>query len=497
MFTDSGVGLLTGADYTAANLQCKIYNGCYVAMKQATGVINKNYNSTAANLILADIVSFCWGVNVGSCPTTPVSIKFSNANPFDAMVALTKGLGLYYWGDMWGIGACQINIGTRDSSNYMPTLFEIGTKRGIDRSKQIQKVVILGTDVNGVQIQGSAGSDGGSIKYFTDQKVADVSSLNTLAAFKLLILNNPSTGNPLVVLTDTASLWHPGQYVTVARDDLNLNGTFIIQRITKRIDLTTVEVDIAVNQDDVNLVETDQLNDQPAYTPQPSSIAPTTIILQGLAFLGHLTEGIGAIATDSSPNGNNGSIGGTYYWTPGPTGVKVLSFNGAGYVDIPAAAFPIGGTSAFAVGGWFSPTSEGSDQNYIIYKDGQVRLSQYGTNGQVRFSVHIGGAWIDLISDNNVAPVYGRCFALGVYDGTNMILYCAPQNQSGGLLTYIKPQSGNIDAGTDDVYLGAVHSGGYFSGYMYGVISEQMLWTRSLSSQEAQILYFFPLTEIV
>ena len=78
-----------------------------------------------------------------------------------------------------------------------------------------------------------------------------------------------------------------------------------------------------------------------------------------------------------------------------------------------------------------------------------------------------------------------------------MILYCAPQNQSGGLLTYTQAQTGNIDAGTDDVYLGANHSGGSFSGFTNGVLSEQMLWTRSLSSQEAQILYFFPLTEIV
>ena len=489
MFTDSGVGLLTGADYTAANLQCKIFNGCYVAMKQATGVLNKNYNSIAANLILADIVAFCWGVNIGACPTTPVSIKFSNANPFDAMVALTKALGLYYWGDMWGIGNCQISIGTRDASNYTPTLFEIGTKRGIDRSKQIQKVVILGTDVNGVQIQGSAGSDGGSIKYFTDQKVADVSTLNTLAAFKLLILNNPSTGNPLVVLTDTACLWHPGQYVTVARDDLNLNGTFIIQRITKRLDLTTVEVDIAVNQDDVNLVETDNYSDQSVYTPQPSSIAPTTLSLQALKFLGHLTEGAGSIATDSSINANNGAItNGSWSpvgWAPG---ISVLSFAGTGYITIPAAAFPVGGTSALAAGGWFSPASEVTDGNYIASKTNQFRLSQYGTNGQIRFSVYIGGAWHDLLSDPEVAPVGCRGFALGVYDGSKMYLYVAPLNANGGLLTYSVAQTGNIDAGSADVLLGNL---------LTGVISEQMLWARSLSAQEAQILYFFPLIESI
>src|ERR1700690_2371694 len=84
-------GLLTGADYTAANLQCKVYNPVFVALKPATGALTKSYTSVSANSILQDIVAltsaqaspFIPAITAGSCPATQVSIKYSNANPFD------------------------------------------------------------------------------------------------------------------------------------------------------------------------------------------------------------------------------------------------------------------------------------------------------------------------------------------------------------------------------------------------------------------------------
>lgn len=141
-------GLLTGAKYTAANLQCYVYNPVFVNLKQGITTLTKAYSSVAANTILADIVALTSGVSVGSCPTTLISIKFTNANAFDAMAALAKALGLYYWG-----ASGAINIGTRDATTYTPTVFEMGTSRGIDRSKQYGIVIVKGVDINGVQIR--------------------------------------------------------------------------------------------------------------------------------------------------------------------------------------------------------------------------------------------------------------------------------------------------------------------------------------------------------
>ena len=153
---------------------CKVYNPVFVALKQATGVLNKSYDSVGCKLYSCRYFSshcrsskpFHSSHNGWSLPDNRVSIKFTNANPFDAMVSLTKALGLYYWGDG---NALTINIGTRDNTVQTPTIYEQGTKRGVDRSKQIGQVVIKGTDINGVQIQGSAGTSG-AIKYFTDSK---------------------------------------------------------------------------------------------------------------------------------------------------------------------------------------------------------------------------------------------------------------------------------------------------------------------------------------
>jgi len=484
-------GLLTGADYTAANLQCKVYNPVFVALKQATGALTKSYTSVAATSILQDILAltsaqaspFIPAITAGSCPSTQVSIKYSNANPFDAMVTLTKALGLYYWGDG---NALTINIGTRDATVFTPTIYEQGTKRGIDRSKQIGQVVITGTDVSGVQIQGSAGSNG-AIKYYTDQKVADVTSLNSLAAYKLTLLNNPSTGNPLSVLTDQAYTCKPGQYISINRADLTLVGSFIIQRITKRDVLTTIDVDVPVNQDDIYLIETDQYGDLATYQAQPTTQTPTALTLQGLLHLYHLSEGSGTAATDSSPNGTakNGVITNGSWINGAISGTKVLSFGGSGYVDCPNTdAF----TNALAIGCWFSP-SQLIDHEAMIGKNNNYLLEISGTQGAMRFGLHIGGSWVYLTAPIGTISANGRGFALAVYDGSKMYLYVANPQVLNQLLTYTQAQTGNLDSSSADLYLAA-------SGYK-GVVAEVMVWSRALSGQEVQELFFRPLTRIV
>jgi hypothetical protein len=484
-------GLLTGADYTAANLNCKVYNPVFVALKQATGVLNKSYTSVAANSILADIIAltaaqaspFVPAITAGACPTTAVSIKFTNANPFDAMVSLTKALALYYWGDG---NALTINIGTRDNTVQTPTIYEQGTKRGVDRSKQIGQVVIKGTDVSGVQIQGSAGTSG-ALKYFTDSKAADVATLNSLASYKLTLLNNPSTGNPIVVLTDQAYAYKPGQYVSISRADLALSGSFIIQRITKRDVLTTIDVDVPVNQDDVYLTETDQYGDLATYQSQPTTNTPTALTLQGLLHLYHLSEGSGAVATDSSPNGTakNGTITNGSWVNGAIPGTKVINFSGTGYID--ATNTDVLGNT-LAIGCWYSPSSL-IDHGAMIGKANNFLLEISGTSGAIRFGLHIGGSWMYLTTPTGTISANGRGFALAVYDGSKMYLYVANPQVLNQLLNYSQAQTGSLDSSSADLYLAA-------SGYK-GAVAEVMIWGRAPSAQEVQELFFRPLTRIV
>ena len=247
-------GILTGARYSAVSLQCYLYNPVFVQLKKSINVLSHNYDNVAADTILADIAALTSGITVGSCPATTLSIKFSNANGYDAVVALAKALGLHYWGVPLTDGSIggSINIGTRDSTQYTPTIFESSCKNAVDRSKQIGTVVITGLDNTGNIITGSAGSSG-AMRVFVEKKASDSASLNNIAALKLALLNNPCTGSSLSIPTSDTHLWKPGQYVIVDKANLLLTGTLIIQRITKSATLSTIEVDVPVFQEDINL----------------------------------------------------------------------------------------------------------------------------------------------------------------------------------------------------------------------------------------------------
>ena len=413
-----------------------------------------------------------------------VSIKFNNANCFTAMKDLAKACGADYWADT------AFNIGTRDSTTQTLGYVGSNTKRGIDYSKQVDQVIVKGVDASGVQIQGSAGSPG-ALATFTEKKVSDIATLNNIAAFKLQKLNNPSNGNSLECLISQVATWHPGQYVSASRPDLELVGSFIIQRITKQAVSCSVEVDAAMPQMDIDALEQDDYTDDLSqYPAQPTTQMPNSLTLQYLLDLYHLTDGTGTTAADSTPSGSpiNGTItNGT--WINGPiAGVKVLRFSGSGYVDCPGAGNSISGTAAFAVGGWFSPSAL-IDLAEMIGKANSFILELSGTAGAIRFGVHIGGGWIYLTSPAGVIPVNGRCFAMGVYDGAHLYLYVSDSSGIAQLLTYSQAQTGNIDASTSDAYLGGSN--------FQGVVAECMIWGRALSAQEVQELFFQPLTQIV
>ena len=385
--------IATSRQSTPTQITVTAYNYIYVLLSQASQTVTKSYINTSVSSIAAYICGLA-GVTVGSMPSLNVSIKFNNANCFKAMQDLAKACGSDYWADT------AFNIGTRDSTTQ--TLGYVGnnTKRGIDYSKQVDQVIVKGVDSSGVQIQGSAGSPG-ALATFTEKKVSDIATLNNIAAFKLQKLNNPSNGNSLECLISQVATWHPGQYVSANRPDLELVGSFIIQRITKQAVSCSVEVDAAMPQMDVDALEQDDYagpsGDSSQYPAQPTTQTPNALTLQYLLDLYHLTDGTGTVAADSTPNGSpiNGTItNGTWINSP-IAGVKVLQLSGSGYVDCPGAGNSIGGKAALAIGGWFSPSAL-IDRAEMIGKANSFILELSGTAGAIRFGVHIGGSWIYL-----------------------------------------------------------------------------------------------------
>jgi len=125
----------------------------------------------------------------------------------------------------------------------------------------------------------------------------------------------------------------------------------------------------------------------------------------------------------------------------------------------------------------------------MIGKANNFLLEISGTSGAIRFGVHIGGSWVYLTAPAGTIKANGRGFAIGVYDGTNMYLYVANPNVVNQLLTYSQGQTGSLDSSSADLYIG----GASFN----GVVAEVMIWTRALSAQEVQELFFRPLTRII
>jgi hypothetical protein len=179
-------------------------------------------------------------------------------------------------------------------------------------------------------------------------------------------------------------------------------------------------------------------------------------------------------------------------------GEYFLNLASGGYVDCPNAGNAIGsgGCSAFAIGGWFSPSAL-VNLGALIGKANCYILELYGTSGAIRFGVYIGGAWQYVTSPNGVASVGGRCFIMGVYDGTNMYLYVSDPSGVNQLLTnpatgnpyFSQAQTGAVGSSTGDTYIGG-------SSYQ-GVVAECMIWGRALQASEVQALFFQPLTQVV
>ena len=127
-----------------------------------------------------------------------------------------------------------------------------------------------------------------------------------------------------------------------------------------------------------------------------------SVSLQSLLGFYHLSEGSGTIATDQSPNVNNGTIGSGNNWIPGPE-TEVLMFNGNGsYVDVPANIIDFGGLSKFSFTGWFSPTV--SAAQYLVYKANQFYVELLA-NGSIVFALYIGGAWVTLTSPGWIGSI--------------------------------------------------------------------------------------------
>jgi hypothetical protein len=476
-------GIATGGDIQKNKIKVVCYDPVALILDQFdtfTGV----YDQKPANTILSDVLNGTGLTLDASTPITAISVVFYNANRLDIIKFIASTVNQEYWSE----DGVAIKWGTRGQGNlWTPTTLVI-SKRGIDRSKQVDCVRVRGIDQFGYHIIGVAGTQGARTKVFDETTITDVNGLNSIAAKHLAELSTDSSGAPLTVLmTAKETSNHEGADINVG-DSVHLvnsryllNGNYRIVQAIKKKTKVDFQIEKMRKSIDKEIADLKAWENKGIYLPGSTS---WSLNLQGLIGLFHLNEGEGTVAKNRAPV--DSPIDGTITdggWEDGPT-AKILTFNGTtSVVDLGSASQAgINLTGKLSVGAWFSPSTNDSTLRRIVNKSLQFDLQYHVNTGVLTLQIYIGGAWHVFNSDSGIVTVGGRIFAFCTYDGAQVCMYV------NGYLHKQWSQTGNPASATGSVYLGSA---------LKGVLAEVMIWSRALGAQEVLELYFFPLFRVV
>jgi hypothetical protein len=220
----------------------------------------------------------------------------------------------------------------------------------------------------------------------------------------------------------------------------------------------------------------------PTPTPPPTPIVTPSLTLTptptplpgGLKALYTFNEGGGAIANDSSGNGNHGTINGAT-WTTGISG-GALSLDGFNdYVDLGNPANLQPGTVSLSV--WFKTTATGGR---IIRK----RTYGYGLDvlptGKISFWINNAAAARFTATSPNAYNDNTWHHAVGVYGGSLVKLYMDG-------LPVASASAGAIFYGAGAIAIG--RDGDYNGSYFKGLVDDVRIFQSELSDQAVLDLY--------
>jgi len=246
-----GVTILSGKAgayqfVTERTIKVQVYDTVYYLMENkvhpdgAGATKTVTYSATQCNTILTAVAGDVAGVSAGSCPTDAITVKFNRANTYKIVKFLARSVNKDYYSS----GGDTINIGTRGSNKGRLEILGNPSRRKVSNFKNKTKVIVRGTDVNGADIEGSAGA-GTDVKVYTEKKANDITTLNNIAQSYLDELNASSNGVKLQSPIESSFGLNPGDTVTVNRKGYNLSGSYKIWRITKYSTYSDIEIDRA------------------------------------------------------------------------------------------------------------------------------------------------------------------------------------------------------------------------------------------------------------
>lgn len=205
----------------------------------------------------------------------------------------------------------------------------------------------------------------------------------------------------------------------------------------------------------------------------------------------NFSEGSGTVATDSSGNGDNGTILGGAQWVPGRNGGSALAFNGTtSVVQVPSNPV-LEPASAITVAAWVESAGSPGHYRYIVAKgESGCHSASYGlytgSSGGLSFYVYDGHDDSYTISPDAGTGVWDGSwhFVVGTYDGSTVHLYVDGNEVGSGT-----PRSGPIPYGlpdSDDLFIGGYPAGknydGCAAGSFLGDIGGVTIWNTALSS---------------
>ena len=195
-----------------------------------------------------------------------------------------------------------------------------------------------------------------------------------------------------------------------------------------------------------------------------------------------LDEGSGAVAADSSGNGNNGTLHGPVEWVEEGKIGGALAFTGPyNYVLVPDAP-SLNPTNALTIATWINPSWTGN--NRILQKssgggDNQYRLLKEWGNNMV---FHLPGLSPDRLEFVGLPPAGEWTHLAATYDGSSMKVYyngaVAGQQASTGKMTV---SNGNLCIGTKHV---TAPAGDEYN----GIFDDVRIYNRALSASEILVL---------
>lgn len=204
-------------------------------------------------------------------------------------------------------------------------------------------------------------------------------------------------------------------------------------------------------------------------------------ITDGLVGWWKFDEGSGAVASDSSGNGNDGTLHGPVEWTTDGKVGGAMAFTGPyNYVLVPSAS-SLNPTSGITIAAWIKPSwtgnnrilqksTEGSDDQYRLLKEGGNNIRVHlppAANFEVTGQLPPNGEWTHLAA---------------TYDGSAIKVYF------NGVLVGETAFNQQLQTSDGPLFIGTKWSQAPAGDEFNGVLDDVRIYNRGLSAAEIKIL---------